>query len=245
MPTLLTVDRPFAVRGQQTSLDMVSSKTGAGPTGVKPGIFPGSAGVDLRQTVPVDDPATNQAAASVPQPTTPVKQEGLAALASAGIPTGAKELNRLGAQQGLLSSMAEKLLDHPNVLKAIFNNKMVVDAFMNRDVSRKNCANGAALKSYLSDANSAGMQKVFPVIQAALSRPDTAVALAGTEMAKRVMSCPSIEQVSNDSGTMMSITMSNPKVLNILSDPRTAMALASSPQAASLLSGAQSKMGGR
>ncbi|MDD5304001.1 MAG: hypothetical protein PHS14_12950, partial [Elusimicrobia bacterium] len=169
-------------------------------------------------------------------------------LAAAGIPTDAKGLSNLGAKEGLLSALAAKMLDHPKILAAIFNNKMVVDAFMSRKLVKQNCESGGALKSYLSDPNSGGMTKVVPVIQQALSQPATASALvsalAGTEMVKRLSDCPSAKALSNDSTAVVSIAMSNPKALGLLMDPRGMTALASNPQAAGLLSGLQSKMGG-
>jgi hypothetical protein len=148
----------------------------------------------------------------------------------------------------MLSSLAAKMLDHPKILAAVFNNKMVVDAFMSRARAKENCENAGALKTYLSDPNSGGMSKVFPVIQQALSRPDNASslvsALAGTEMVKRVSACPSLKALSEDSTAITSIAMANPKALGLVMDPRGAAALASNPQAAAALAGVTAKIGG-
>ena len=240
----------FATRAP-TSLDMVSARIGAGPAGVTAGLYAGS--------VPDKNPAAaaaNPGAAAAPAeagataaaaqaPAAPPAADEAKELASAGIPADANSMTRLGGQQGLLSALAAKMLDHPKILAAIFNNKMVVDAFMNREISKKNCQSGGELKSYLSNPNSGGMAKVLPVIQAALSRPETAAALGGTEMAARVMACPSINELSNDSTAVMSVVMSNPKALGVLTDPRMALALSANPQASGLLAGVTSKMGGK
>ena len=236
---------PSPPRTPQTSFDMVRPAFGDGPSGVIP---EGQADVEAAAPPAAPGPAPTPAG---PAPTAPVDASvGSAAaeakdLASAGIPTDDKGLSRLGAKEGLLSALAGKMLDHPSVLKAIFNNKMVVDAFMSRDISKRNCESGDALKSYLSDPNSGGMAKVFPVIQQALSRPAAAAALAGTEMAKRVMDCPSISALTKDPGAVMSIAMSNSKALGVLTDPRMATALASNPRASGMLAGVQSSMGGQ
>lgn len=248
--------RPFSAR-PKTGLDMVSSAIGDGPAGVTPGNYPGGttpAPAAAASQPPSDAPTPPAApapagnAAATPPPAPASAADEAKDLAAAGIPTDAKGLTKLGATDGMLTSLAAKLLDHPKILAAIFNNKTVVDAFMRRGGVKENCESGGALKSYLSDPKSDGMSTVFPVIQQALSRPETASglvsALAGTEMAKRVGSCPSLQALSNDSSAIVSIAMANPKALGLLMDPRGAAALAANPQAAGVLSGLQSKMGG-
>ncbi len=242
--------RPFAAR-PKTSLDMVSSAIGDGPPGVTSGLYAGTMGDQASPAAP--QPAAQAPAAAPPAAAPPASAPASAAdevkaLASAGIPTDAKGLSNLGAKEGLLSSLAAKLLNHPKVLAAIFNNKTVVDAFMSRKRAKENCESGGALKSYLSDPNSGGMTKVFPVIQQAMSNQATASALvsalADTEMVKRVSACPSLQALSNDSTAVVSIAMANPKALGMMMDPRGMAALASNPKAAGVLSGLQSKMGG-
>ena len=227
--------RTFAARDPKTGLDMVISQIGAGPSSVLATASPAA-------------PPTAAEAPVVPAPPVvaapPVAADATKELASAGIPSDAKGLSRLGGEPGLLSALAVKMLDHPNVLKAIFNNKMIVDAFMSRDISKRNCESGGALKSYLSDANSGGMTKVLPVLQAAMSRPETASALVGTEMARRVLNCPSVGALANDSAAVMSIAAANPKALSLLIDPRMITSLASNPRASGLLAGVQAKLGG-
>ncbi len=240
----------------KTSLDMVSARIGDGPAGVTPGLLPGS-----QETAP-EAPAeentgeapkeASEAAANPAAPPAPAQKESPAdeakTLAGAGIPTDARGLDNLGAKPGMLSSLASKLLNHPKVLAAIFNNKTVVNAFMNRPIVKENCENGGSLKAYLSDPNSGGMTKVFPVIQKALSNPSNSSALvsalSGTEMASRLGACPSVKQLGSDPSAVTTIAMGNPKALTLLMDPRGMAAVASNPQAAGALAGLQAKMGG-
>jgi len=249
--------RPFAAR-PKTSLDMVSSAIGDGPPGVDPGIYRGvltpagdqaAAASPPPAAAPRTPAATAPAVPAAPAPAAPSNPaDETKVLASAGIPTDAKGLSNLGGTEGMLSSLAAKLLDHPKVLAAIFNNKTVVNAFMARSGVKENCENGGALKSYLSDPKSGGMSKVYPVIQQALSRSDggsgLVSALAGTEMVKAVSACPSLKAVGNDSTAIAGIAMANPKALGLLMDPRGAAALAANPQAAGALAGLQGKLGG-
>lgn len=238
--------RPFAAR-PKTSLDMVSSKIGDGPPGVTSSLYRQGAS---EPAAAVSPPSSDAApAAAPPAGAAPASAEEEAKdLAKAGIPTDAKGLSNLGAKEGLLSSLAAKMLDHPKILAAVFNNKRVVDAFMSRARVKENCESGGALKSYLSDPASGGMTKVAPVIQQALSKPAASSALvsalAGTEMAKRLGACPSVKQIVDDPTAIASIAMSNPKALSLLMDPRSAAALAANPQAASALAVVTSKLGG-
>lgn len=244
----------FAQRSQ-TGLDMVSSKIGAAPANLTPNSLLGGPTSDSAASIS-PAAAASQSVASSPTPpaaTIPTSVPASMAdeaktLSKAGVATDPGSLNTLGAKEGMLSSLAAKMLNHPAVLAAVFNNKKVVDAFMSRPRVRENCQSGDALKTYLSDPNSGGMTKVFPVIQQALGNAANSAALvgalAGTEMTKRLSECPSLKAVSNDSSAITSIAMANPKALSLLMDPRGMAALASNPQAAGALAGLQSKMGG-
>lgn len=244
--------RPFDTR-PKTGLDMVTSQIGDGPAGVTAGIYAGqaNAGESLASARPGGVMAAPPAAPSgaTPPPAPPPSAADEAKnLAASGAPTDAKGLNRLGGQPGLLSALAAKLLDHPNLLRAVMNNKTVVDAFMSRSTVKENCQNTGALKSYLSDPNSDGMKDVFPVIQAGMSSQSRASslvsALGDTAMVKALSSCPSLSALSSDTGAIMSIAMGNPKALGLAMDPRGMQALTSNPAAAGILAGVQAKLGG-
>ncbi len=248
--------RPFEAR-PKTSLDMVSAKIGEAPAGMKLDYLPGSQQPQENQEPEMaTSPSVSSgptAAAAVPgrdsaaTPPPPSPADEAKTLAGAGIPTDARGLDNLGAKEGMLSSLAARLLDHPKILAAVFNNKTVVNAFMNRKTVKENCESGGALKSYLSNPNSGGMTKVFPVIQQALSGSNASglvSALSGTEMAKALGGCPSIKELGNDSSSITSIAMANPKAMGLLMDPRGMAAVAANPQAAGALASLQSKVGG-
>lgn len=246
--------RTFAAR-PKTSLDMVSAQIGDGPPGVSAGIYAGSMAAEIPEATGAAGASSGgrvaapAAAAPAPAPpAAPTAAEDAKDMAAAGIPTDANGLSNLGAKEGLLSSLAAKMLDHPKILAAVFNNKMVVDAFMSRSRVKENCQSGSALKTYLSDPNSGGMTKVLPVIQQAMSNQATSTALvsalSGTEMVKRLSACPSAQALSNDSTAVMSIAISNPKAFGVMMDPRAMAALAANPQAAGALAGLQTKAAG-
>jgi hypothetical protein len=153
-------------------------------------------------------------------------------------------LTQLGAKKGLLSAVVKKMMDHPRVLKAVLDNKLVVDALMSRDTSKRNCSDPNALKSVLSDPNSGPQQNLMPLLQQALSRPESASAMLSSRLGQTLMDCPSTKAVTSDPSLILSVAMSNPKALQLVSDPRVASALASNPQASGMLGQVQSGLGG-
>lgn len=165
-------------------------------------------------------------------------------LAAAGIPVTPSGLARLGAKEGLLSAVVKKMMDHPRVLKAVLDNKLVVDAVMGRETSRRNCSDPSALKRDLSDPGSSDMRELFPLAQQALSKPESASVMLSSKLGQALMDCPSAKALTSDPSMLMSVAMSNPKLLQLASDPRVAQALSASPQASGMFGNVQSGLGG-
>lgn len=234
---------PRAVeRREDTGLSMVrvglTEEQAGGPPAPKDGVAaaapPGAAG---SQPAPAKDP---YAGAARPEPEAASDKE----LAAAGIPVTPSGLKELGARKGLLSAVVKKMMDHPRVLKAVLNNQLVVDAVMGRETSRRNCSDPGALKSLLSDPNSPQQQNLFPLVQQALSRPESAAVMLSSKLGQAVMDCPSTKALTSDPSMMMSVAMSNPKALQLVSDPRVASALSSNPQASGMFGQVKSGLGG-
>jgi hypothetical protein len=207
---------------------------------VAPSALPGPAAADPATAAPEAAPRPS-APPALPKPPDAASEMELAA---AGIPVTPSGLTQLGAKKGLLSAVVKKMMDHPRVLKAVLDNKLVVDALMSRDTSKRNCSDPNALKSVLSDPNSAPQQNLMPLLQQALSRPESASAMLSSRLGQTLMDCPSTKAVTSDPSLILSVAMSNPKALQLVSDPRVASALASNPQASGMLGQVQSGLGG-
>lgn len=157
----------------------------------------------------------------------------------------ARGLSRLGAQRGLLSGLVAKALAHPAALGLLLNNKTLVDAYFSRDLVKRNCESGAALKSYLTNASDPnGVSEEVALARQLLQSPAAASAAAGTEFGRRLTSCPSVGELAKDPGTVLQVASANPALLGLVSDANAVSALSSNPQALSLLGGAQSALGG-
>ncbi|HEX4047446.1 MAG TPA: hypothetical protein VH309_06410, partial [Elusimicrobiota bacterium] len=184
-------------------------------------------------------PATAAASPAAEAPPDPKE------LAAAGVPTDAAGLKRLGSDGGLLTGAIARLLDHPRILRALLDNKLVVDALMDRDDSKRNCADAGALQAGLSSPGAASYEsQMMPLVSGVLSRPDTLAAVAGSRMASRLMSCPSVQGLAHDPAGLMAIATSNPQAVSMVSDPRVTQALSSTSEGSSLLGGVQSSVGG-
>jgi hypothetical protein len=189
--------------------------------------------------------STSAAPAAASAPAAAEAPPSAAELAAVGVRSDPSSLNKLGAEKGLLSRVVDKALEHPTVLRMLLNNKTLVDAYFSRGLVQKNCSSGSALKSYLMNGGDPqGVSEEMTIARSLLQHPDAAAVAVGTEFGSRLMACPSVDALSKDPGAVMQVITSNPGALGLVGDPNAMKALASNPQAASLLSGVQSSIGG-
>ncbi|NNN07512.1 MAG: hypothetical protein HKL90_16605 [Elusimicrobia bacterium] len=173
--------------------------------------------------------------------------DGAAELARLGAPSDPAGLQSLGTKKGLFSRLAAAAAAHPAALRALLNNKLLVDAYFSRDLVRRNCDSAAALKSYLMNGSDPqGVSEEVSMVRGYLGDPAAAAsavgAAAGTEFAQRLASCPSVRQLASDPGAALQIGAANPALLGLVADPAAAAALASNSQGAAALAGVQSAL---
>jgi len=150
----------------------------------------------------------------------------------------------LGAKKGLLSKLAERMIKHPKVVEALFNNKLVVDAFMSRSTVKKNCGSTQALNNLLTGSSSAGMRdEKLGLVKTFLGSPASARAFAGSRMAKAVMGCPSMKGLMNDTGSMGRIVAANPGYMELMNNPVLTQSLAENPAALSMYEKGSTSLG--
>jgi hypothetical protein len=232
---------PFDRKGQ-TGLSMVRIGDALDPAAGAAGPV-SAAPADVQLSVGSAGAAGTAAGAPVISTAVPEAAASPAEMAGAGLPTDAAGFKNLGAQKGLLTAAFNRLIEHPRLLRALFNNTLVVDALMSRDSSQQNCSSPAALQAVLSNPQSDAMRQMMPVVQNALSHPEAAGAFAGSVLATRLMNCPSVQGLAKSPSGIMAVVQSNPAAVGILTDPRVAQAVADSPQAGGLLTGLESSLG--
>lgn len=203
----------------------------------------GEALAQARQTE-APPPAQRQAPAA-PLPPPPAPEATPDEAKAAGLPVGASALARAGAVKGLLAPMADKLLEHPKLLRYLANNKVFVDAYFSREKSKRNCGDSKALTSYLSDASApGGVSEQIGLLNKLLAHPAAAGAVADTEFARRVTSCPSLNALANDRGALTMLAVQSPQLLTMVTNPAALQALSSNPGAHDMLMKMQSSLGG-
>lgn len=239
---------PFSPeRRSQTGLAFVRLGDVAGsPSSVKPEASASSAAV-----VSASAPSAPGLAAQVPGASPASAVPGAAGappdpkeMAAHGVPTDAAGLKKLGSDSALLTGAISKLLDHPRILKALLDNKLVVNALMDREDSKRNCSDAGALQSALSTPGATAYEKqMSPLISAALARPDAIVAMAGSEMGSRLMACPSVQGLARNTSGLMAIAAANPTAVSMVTDPRVVQAMTLTTAGTSLLGNVQSSVG--
>ncbi len=242
------VASPFSrERRSQTGLAFVRLTESSAPSSVRPEALPGAAAAAPALPAPSAGVAPAPAGASpagAPEAAGPAAPPDPGELAKAGLPTDPAGLKRLGSDSGLLTGAIARLLDHPRILRALLDNKTVVDALMDREDSRRNCSDAGALQSSLSAPGAGAYEtQMMPLVKAALARPEAVAAMAGSEMGSRLMACPSLQGLAHNPAGLMAIATANPQAVAMVSDPRVTQALTSSAQGASLLGGVQSSVG--
>ena len=236
-------------RRGQTGLAMVHPSDAAAPASVRldstPGASPYAAGAS-------DAGAAGSNAPAAPAPAAATAAGAAAAagspaavdpkeMAAAGLPTDAAGLKKMGGDSGMMTDAIARLIDHPRILKALFDNKLLVGALMDGDSAKRNCNDAGALQSALSSPGAGSYTgQMMGLVSSVLSRPDTVAALAGSEMGSRLLSCPSVHALASNPSGLMAIATANPQALQMVTDPRVAQALATIPQGPSLLGGVES-----
>jgi len=221
------------------NLPVDGSRPSAAPFPSRP---PVQSGLGFVRAQDVGEARPEAAGASALAPAAPTGDA--AALAQIGAPSDRGGLARLGAEKGLLGRLvAGAAASHPAALRALLNNKTLVDAYFARPLVAQNCASGASLKSYLSNGSDPqGVSEEVGLVRGLMRNPDAASAAVGTEFASRLLSCPSVGQLASNQGAVFSIAGANPALAGLVGDPAAAAALASNPQAMALLGGVQSAL---
>jgi hypothetical protein len=228
---------PFS-RDRQTGLSFVSRADAPAPSSVR---LDAARGASPYAAAPAAPSPAAPASAAPPAAGPDAAPADPKEMAAAGLPTDPAGLRKLGGDDRMMTDAIARLLDHPKILKALFDNKLVVAALMDRETSKRNCNDAGALQSALSSPSAGSYTgRMMGLVSSVLSRPDTVAALAGSEMGSRLLACPSVHALASDPSGLMAIATANPQALSMVSDPRVAQALSSSAQGASLLGGVQS-----
>lgn len=150
-------------------------------------------------------------------------------------PADAKKSRQLGLVKNALSAAAEKLLDNPKALAALFNNDYVVRGFMSRDTVRGATANKAALAAYLKNPANLSAFMAKPVVQRGLKNQQLTGVMASTKLVGALLDSPGGKALLADQAAVSDIISSNPALVDVLANPAVMAALANNPKTAGVL----------
>ncbi|HBL18643.1 MAG TPA: hypothetical protein DD417_18260 [Elusimicrobia bacterium] len=175
----------------------------------------------------------------------PSPDEGQGLLSRAVKDWSPAKAQEVGVQKGMLTTLAKALMKHPKVVRALFDNEIVVKGFMSRGKVKANCESADSLRSYLTDRGNSGvLNEKVALVKSFLQEPASAKAFAGSRFAKALTGCPSAKTLMSDPTSLTPIVSSNPGLMAILTDPGLMSSLAANPEAASLFKTGTASLGG-
>jgi len=165
---------------------------------------------------------------------TPAAADTAAAAAPAS-PADVKRSRQLGLVKNALSAAAEKLLDNPKALAALFNNDYVVRGFMSRDTVRGATASKAALAAYLKNPANLSAFMAKPVVQRGLKNQELTGVMASTKLVGALLDSPGGKALLADEKLLGEVLRENPGIVTAISNPAVMAAMAKNPKTAGLL----------
>ncbi|MFA5139818.1 MAG: hypothetical protein WC728_11360 [Elusimicrobiota bacterium] len=174
--------------------------------------------------------------------------EDEALLQKLGGPKDGPGLQRVGGSYELMAGLVSKLVGHPKILGFLFNNDMLVDAYMSRPKSQRNCTDPQAWKEFLMDTKDPkGIRNSLPIAMAvAHGDPQNSSVVAGSKLVNRMLECPALKTFLHDGPSVQEVALANPAILTALVDPAVFQGIMSNPAALTAFSQVQSAgvMGG-
>jgi hypothetical protein len=158
-----------------------------------------------------------------------------AAPSAPAAPVDVKKSRQLGLVKNALSAAAEKLLDSPKALAALFNNDYVVKGFMSRDTVRGATANKAALAAYLKNPANLSAFMAKPVVQRGLKNQELVGVMASTKLVGALLDSPGGKALLADGKLLSEVVRENPSLAMALANPAIASAMAKNPKTAGVL----------
>lgn len=197
--------RPQAPEG--SSLDFIAG------SGAAPLSSPGAAGLA---------PAPAPRVGEVKPPAEGIPSEFAARLEKAGVPTDPDGLASVGGAEGALVNVFGTLLSHSKLLRAVLDNRFVLDAYFRRPDVRAACSDMGALKKELA----ALVAK--PVAQKALNSPQAVLELSQSRFYRRLRNeCGTFKGMVDTPAVMQDVVATTPGLLAVFMNPNVQKGLSS------------------
>ncbi len=147
-----------------------------------------------------------------------------------------KEMTSIGYKKGFLTQAAEKLLNNPKALKALFDNEFVVKGFLARETVKRNLSDPKALETYLSNSQAIANFLNNETVKKIFNNPQLLNTLAQSKMVSEIMTSPAVSALLSNQQKMNELLQKNPQLNEVLANPNVLSALSQNPQSAKILS---------
>ncbi len=148
----------------------------------------------------------------------------------------ARETKYMGQKKGFLTSAVGKAMGNPKMVKALFNNGLVVKGFMGRAKVKEVLQNPDALADYIKNTPAAGNFLNNAIVKKALNNPAVVKTIASSKLVTTLLSAPAVKELLNDEQKVSEIIASNPELMPLLSNPALMSAFMQNPDTANALS---------
>ncbi len=144
-----------------------------------------------------------------------------------------------GATKGLLTNAVGNLLRKPGLIKAMLDNSLVINAFMNRASVQGLVNNPKALMNF---ATSDGRVSTFlnnSIVKAALANKDVVSAVADSGLMEQLLQTPAVQALTSNPDAVNQILQQNPQLASAFNNPNVASALQQNESTSSLYTALQ------
>ncbi|HNT97185.1 MAG TPA: hypothetical protein PKK31_02840 [Elusimicrobiales bacterium] len=141
-----------------------------------------------------------------------------------------REQMSVGHQKGYLTKAVGAAMKNPKAVRALLNNKYVVEGFMARGTVKQATSSPEALKQYLKGSGPVSFLN-NPVVKAAMNNPAVVSAVASSGMVAAMLETPAAKALMNDPNAIAALVQENPQLVQLaMQNPQTLAMLMSNPE---------------
>jgi hypothetical protein len=141
-----------------------------------------------------------------------------------------REQMSVGHQKGYLTRAIGAAMKNPKAVKALLNNKYVVEGFMARGTVKQATSSPEALKQYLKGSGPLNFLN-NPVVKAAMNDPAVVSAVASSGLVSAMLDTPAAKAMMNDPNAVAALVQENPQLMQLaMQNPQTLTMLMSNPE---------------
>ncbi|MFA6582899.1 MAG: hypothetical protein WCS77_01265 [Elusimicrobiaceae bacterium] len=162
-------------------------------------------------------------------------------------PNHIAKMNKVGNKSGVLTNIVGNALTSKigkSIVTSVFNNKFVVEAFVNRSTVKGQLENPQKMVDFLKGSSQVSTFFNDKVVKSVLDNPELLNAVLGSQMADTIINSPAGQALINNPAMLQQVVQARPELVPILMNPNVVNALTSNDQTAGVASVLQS-VGGK